>query len=214
VTIDELLTTTRAVRKRLDFDRPVDPAVLRECLAIAIQAPTGSNRQGWHFVVVTDEGKRVALAELYRRSWSAYRVRPDAAHAKAGGGGGPAEQMKRVVDSAEYLAANLERAPVHLVPAIEGRLEKAPYTNVAAASHFGSILPAVWSFMLAARSRGLGTAWTTLHLAFEREAAEILGIPYDDVTQVALLPVAHTKGVRFHPAERKPLDEILHWNGW
>lgn len=213
MTIDELLTTTRAVRRRLDFDRPVDPTVLRECLAIAIQAPTGSNRENWHFVVVTDEGKRAALAELYRRAWAAYRVRPDAAHARAEGDG-RAEQMKRVVDSAEFLAANLERAPVHLVPAIEGRLVAASYSNVAAASQFGSILPAVWNFMLAARSRGLGTAWTTLHLAFEREAAEILRIPYEQVTQVALVPVAYTRGARFHPAERRPLDEVLHWNGW
>jgi nitroreductase len=211
MTIDELLTTTRAVRKRLDFDRPVSPDVVRECLAIATQAPTGSNRQSGHFIVVTDEGKRAALAELYRRSWAAYRVRPDAAHAKSDGG---SEQMKRVVDSAEFLAANLERAPVHLVPAIEGRLEGPRYSNVAAASHFGSILPAVWSFMLAARSRGLGTAWTTLHLAYEREAAEILGVPYDDVTQVELVPVTYAEGAKFRPAERKPLDEVVHWNGW
>lgn len=213
MTPDELLTTTRAVRKRLDFERPVERSVLEECLEVALQAPSGSNRQGWHFLVVTEEGKRRALAELYRKSFEAYRRSPQAAHALAQGSGEYSGQMQRVVDSSEFLAANLARVPVHLVPAIEGRID-AKYSTRAGASLFGSILPAVWSFMLAARVRGLGTAWTTLHLSYEKEAAEILGIPYDDVTQAALIPVAYTKGAKFRPAERKPLESVLHWNGW
>jgi nitroreductase len=207
VNADEALTTTRAVRKRLDLDRPVDLALVRECLEIAVQAPTGSNRQGWHFIVVTDPGKREALADLYRRSFEAYRSgsrAPDTSTA----------QMERVIDSADHLSRNLGRVPVHLVPAIEGRIDAAASPPVVAASFYGSILPAVWSFMLAARTRGLGTAWTTLHLAYEKEAAAILGIPFEHVTQVALVPVAHTTGGDFRPAIRKPLDDCLHWNTW
>jgi nitroreductase len=122
--------------------------------------------------------------------------------------------MERVIDSADHLSRNLGRVPVHLVPAIEGRIDAAVSPTVVAASFYGSILPAVWSFMLAARTRGLGTAWTTLHLAYEKEAAAILGIPFEHVTQVALVPVAHTTGGDFQPAIRKPLDDCLHWNEW
>jgi nitroreductase len=213
MTPDELLTTTRAVRKRLDLERAVERELIEECLRIALQAPSGSNRQGWHFLAVTDESKRKALAELYRRSFEVYRASPVAVHALARADGDHREQMARVADSSEYLAANLQRVPVHLVPCIEGRIEE-KYSTRAGASLFGSILPAVWSFMLAARARGLGTAWTTLHLAYEREAAEVLGIPYDRVTQAALVPVAYSRGGSFRRAERKPLESVLHWNEW
>ena len=77
-----------------------------------------------------------------------------------------------------------------------------------------SIVPATWSFMLAARARGLGTCWTTFHLAHEREAAELLGIPYEAATQAALIPVAYTKGTDFKPGPRKPLGEVIHWDRW
>jgi nitroreductase len=213
MTPDELLTTTRAVRKRLDFERPVERSVLEECLRIALQAPSGTNRQGWHFVLVTDEDKRRGLAELYRQSFEAYRHSPSVVDALATGDPAYRARMAKVVDSSEFLAANIGRVPVHLVPCIEGRIEK-NYSTRAGASLFGSILPAVWSFMLAARARRLGTAWTTLHLSHEKEAAGILGVPYDDVTQVALIPVAYTKGATFRPAERKPLESVLHWDEW
>jgi nitroreductase len=214
---DTLLTTTRAVRKRLDFERPLDLDVVRECLEIALQAPSGSNAQGWRFVLVTDEAKRQALGEIYRRAFALYRDMPVSAHALAGQREGDEHaQMERVISSAEYLAANMGRAPALLIPCVEGRADAVTgeIANLAQASLYGSILPATWSFMLAARERGLGTSWTTLHLMFEREAAELLGIPYERVTQVAMSPVAYTRGTEFKPALRRPLDGVLHLDGW
>ena len=208
LTIDELLTTTRAVRKRLDLERPVELEVIRECLKIALQAPTGSNQQGWHFVVVTDAAKREALAKLYAKAFDAYIGQISSSSP------GPDAQMVRVIDSATYLAQNLAKVPVHLVPCVAGGIPPEKATTVATASFYGSILPATWSFMLAARSRGLGTAWTTLHLVYEQEAAEILGIPYDRITQAALIPVAHAKGTEFKPAVRRPLEASLHIDTW
>ena len=210
LTIDELLTTTRAVRKRLDLERSVELEVIRECLKVALQAPTGSNEQGWHFVVVTDAAKREALAKLYAKAFHAYIGQASSASS----GPGPDAQMVRVIDSATYLAQNLAKVPVHLVPCVEGRIPSEKATTVATASFYGSILPATWSFMLAARSRGLGTAWTTLHLVYEQEAAEILGIPYDRITQAALIPVAYAKGTEFKPAVRRPLEASLHIDTW
>jgi nitroreductase len=206
-TVDHLLTTTRSVRKRLDFSAPVDLAVVERCIEIAIQAPTGSNQQGWHFVVVTDEAKRRALADLYRRGWDLYasaKVELEASDPRA-------SQMPRIVESAEYLARHFHEAPLMIVPCIDGRIEQAP--QFAQASVYGSILPAVWSLMLALRSRGLGSAWTTIHLMFEKEAAALLGIP-DHVTQAALLPVARFTGADFKPASRIPARERTYWNGW
>jgi nitroreductase len=203
-TVDPLLSTTRSVRKRLDFDRPVPREILVECLRLAVQAPTGSNSQGWRWLFVTDPEKKSALAEMYRQGGSAYLTA-----AKESGTGN--EQTDRVIDSAVYLADNLERAPVLLMPCIVGRIDDpAP---LAAASFYGSILPAVWSFQLALRSRGLGSTYTTLHLGRERQAAELLGIP-DHVTQAGLLPVAYTKGTHFRPAERPPVETITYWNAW
>ena len=213
---DQLLTTTRAVRKRLDFERPVDLALVKECLEIALQAPTGSNAQGWHFLVVTDAGKRRALAELYRKAWEVYRTLPVAAHHVHADDPSMTAVQARVVASAQHLADNLERVPVHVIPCVAGRVEAVPppLAVLAQASAYGSILPAVWSFMLAARARGLGTSWTTLHLWHEPEAAALLGIP-DDVTQCALIPVAHVKGrPEFRPGPRKPLDGVLHLDRW
>lgn len=205
---DRLLTTTRSVRKRLDYSRPVPAELIQECIDIAIQAPTGSNLQGWSFVVVTDPATKKALADLYRRGFEIYAQMPrperEATDLRE-------QQMPRVVDSAVYLAQTMEQAPVFLVPCIEGRVEEAP--QFAQASMYGSILPAVWSFMLAARARGLGSAWTTIHLMFEKEAAEILGIP-PQITQTALLPVAYFKGADFKPATRIPAREITHWDSW
>jgi nitroreductase len=207
---DHLLTTTRSVRRRLDFTRPVDPGVLERCIDIALQAPTGSNAQGWHFVVVTDAGARAFIGERYRTAFRAYlenpQLRPtyeegDLRH----------EQLPRVVASASWLAEHMHEAPVLVIPCIEGRVENAGV--LAQASAYGSILPAVWSLMLALRARGLGSAWTTLHLAFEREIAERLGIP-PTVTQAALLPVAHFTGTDFKAANRLPAARLTSWNRW
>ena len=209
---DELLSTTRAVRKRLDFDRPVERSLIGECLRIALQAPTGGNRQRWHFVVVTDAAKRREIAELYRRGWDVYLESPTAAPNLHFDDPVREAVQRRVGESAQYLADNLERAPVFLIPCLPGRMDGLPASAQAGA--WGSVLPAVWSFMLAARARGLGTAWTTLHLGHEREAAAILGIPYQDFTQAALVPVAHVRSTAFKPAHRIPLAEVIHWNTW
>ena len=209
---DELLTTTRAVRKRLDFDRPVERSVIEECLRIALQAPTGGNRQQWHFVVVTDPAKRRAIADLYRKGWAAYLTSPTAAPNLHYDDPTREAVQRRVGDSAQYLADNLERVPVFLIPCFAGRIDGQPASVQAGA--WGSLLPAVWSFMLAARARGLGTAWTTLHMRHEREVAEILGIAYERFTQGALIPVAYTRGTDFKPAHREPLANIVHWNSW
>jgi nitroreductase len=200
------------VRKRLDLERPVSRALIRECLGLALQAPTGSNGQFWHFLVVDEPEKKAGLAEIYRRAWSVYPELPYAAHNIHKHDPSMQAVQERVVSSAEYLAENLERVPVLVIPALLGRFEGQP--NFAQASLYGSILPAAWSFMLAARERGLGTCWTTLHLMHEKEAAELLGVPYEQVTQVALIPVAHTRGTDFRPGPRKDLDGFLHWNAW
>jgi nitroreductase len=209
---DELLTTTRAVRRRLDLDRPVPLDVIRTCVSIALQAPTGSNAQGWHFVVVTDPAKRKALADVYRRAFDVYRGLPIAAGNIVTGEAVRDRTQQRVMGSAEHLAAHLHEVPVHVVPCTEGRVDGEPLLR--SASVLGSIIPATWSFMLACRARGLGTSWTTLHLMFEEEAAEILGIPHASVSQVALVPVAYTQGTDFKVAPREPVDSVLHLDGW
>ena len=210
---DEVLATTRSVRKRLDFDRPVEDAVLRECLELALQSPSGSNAQSWQWVVVTEAEKRKALGELYARAFEIYKgIDQNAANVYQGPDQQRAAQQGRVMDSAQYLADRMGQVPAMLIPCLPVRLDAAP--NLMAAPMYGSILPGVWSFMLAARERGLGTSWTTLHLFFEEEAAAILDIPYAEVTQVALIAVGYTKGTDFKPARREPLDTVLHWNSW
>jgi nitroreductase len=212
LTPDELLTTTRSVRKRLDFSRPVEPEVIRECLELAVQAPTGGNRQQWQFVVVTDAEKRKALGDIYRRGWQVYRGLPENTGTAANMASPRVQTLMRVLASAQYLADHMHEAPVLVIPCIKGRLDGLPV--VAASGAWGSILPAAWSFMLAARARGLGTSWTTVHLFFEEEAAHVLGIPYERITQTALIPVAYTLGTHFKPAPREPLDAIVHWDAW
>ena len=214
LTVDEVLSTTRAVRKRLDFDRPVEPEVIKECLELAIQAPSGSNSQGWQWMIVTDPDKRAALAELYRQAWNIYVDLPIAI-GNIYNGDDPAVQASydRSAVSAQYLADNLEKAPVFLIPCMPGRTPDNPDWMIAS-STVGSIIQAGWSFMLAARERQLGTSWTTLHLMFEEEAAKILGIPHEEIIQVALIPVAYTHGTDFKPASRNPIEQSLHWNSW
>jgi nitroreductase len=201
--VDALLSTTRAVRKRLDLDRPVPDDVLLECLQLAVQAPTGSNRQGWRWMVVRDDAKKQALAELYRRAGSAYLT-------KAAADAEPGTQIARVMDSATYLVEHLHRVPVMVIPLIIGRVGD---EGVGAAGLFGSIIPAMWSFQLALRSRGLGSCYTTIHLRLEEEAAELLGIP-SHFTQAGLLPVAYTKGTDFKAAARPPVAEITYLDSY
>lgn len=210
LTPDELLTTTRSVRKRLDLERPLEREVVEECLELAVQAPTGSNRQAWHWVVVDDPGLRRAIADLYGPNWDAYAGAPAPAYREGDPRG---ERIGAVRSSAQYLREHLHEVPVHVIPCHWGRLPDGATTEMQA-GFWGSILPAVWSFMLALRSRGLGSAWTTLHLGSEREVAELLGIPYDRCTQAGLVPVAYTVGTDFKAAVRQPAAEVTHWNRW
>jgi nitroreductase len=198
---DLLLSTTRAVRRRLDFDRPVEREVLLDCVRLAQQAPTGGNAQGWSWVIVTDADKRAGLADIYRDASTEYFAAMTA----------PDEQTKRVRASALYLRDNLHRAPVHVIPCIRGHRDEV--SPAAAAGFYGSILPAAWSFCLALRARGLGSTWTTLHLRLADRAADLLDIP-DDYIQCALLPVAYTLGTDFRPAQRPSPETIIHWDGW
>jgi nitroreductase len=210
---DDVLRTTRAVRKRLDFERPVEDAVLRECLELAVQAPSGSNSQSWRWVVVTDAAKKQALADLYGQAFAVYKgMDGNAGNVYKGDDGARIEQQGRVMDSAQFLADNMHRVPAMVIPCLPMKLDGAP--NLMAAAMYGSILPAAWSFMLAARERGLGTSYTTLHLMFEEQAAAVLGIPFEAVTQVALITVGYTKGTDFKPALREPLDTVVSFNGW
>ena len=202
-TVDELLSTTRSVRKRLDLTRPVDRDVILECIRLAMQAPTGSNAQDWRWLVITDVDKRAAIAEIYRSIGSEYL-----AYAADNTSD---EQTRRVYASAMSLTETLARVPVHVIPCLDRRFDGA--NLLLAATAWASIIPAGWSFLLALRSRGLGSVWTTMHLAKEREVAELLGIP-DHVTQAALFPVAYTIGTDFRPAARPPAETVTFWDSW
>ncbi len=204
---DELLGTTRAVRKRLDLTKSVPRELINECLELAVQAPTGSNSQTWRWLVVEDAGQRQALADLYRKGAEGY-LSGAGEQAEAAGDA----QTQRVFSSAVYLMEHLHEVPVHLIPCVQGKPAD-PVPLAMASGLYGSIYPAIWSFQLAARARGLGTALTTLHLIHEKEAAEVLGLP-DDVLQVALLPVAYTVGTDFKRAKRPPVANITHWDRW
>jgi nitroreductase len=201
--VDELLTTTRAVRKRLDLTRPVGRDVILECVRLAMQAPTASNEQDWRWLVVTDADKRAAIAEIYHSIGAEYLAQAAATASDP--------QTQRVYQSALGLTETLAKVPVHVIPCLDARFDGS--NLLAAASAWASIIPAGWSFLLALRSRGLGSVWTTMHLAKEREVAELLGIPAA-VTQAALFPVAYTIGNDFRPASRPPAETITFWNTW
>jgi nitroreductase len=206
--LDHLLTTTRTVRKRLDLTRPVDAKIIEEAIEIAVQAPTGSNAQGWHFVVVTDPDKKKAIADLYRKGADMYANRPRSEYSADDP---RAKQRAQIAKSGAYLYKHLHEVPVLVFACLEGRFEKEP--QFVQASMYGSILPAAWSFMLALRARGVGAAWTTLALIHEKEVAQALGIP-DNITLAVMMPVAYYKGTDFKPAKRLPAKEHTHWNTW
>ena len=208
---DELLTTTRSVRKRLDLTRPVPLELVRECLEVALQAPSGGNRQGWHWMVVTDPELRKAVGSYYERSHQAYFESGTSARALFQDDPVRAAQQRRVGESSLYLAEHMGDVPVLVIGCITVGDGGLPQGNQAGL--WGSLLPAAWSYMLAARARGLGTAWTTLHLAYESEIAELLGIP-GDVRQGVLIPTAYYLGETFAPAKRQPLDDVLHVDRW
>lgn len=202
---DRLLSTTRAVRKRLDLGRPVDPTVILDCVRIATQAPSGSNAQRWRWLVVTDEEKKRQIGHYYAESFADYIAPKRELIA-------PDDHLTlRITDSAEFLAEHMPEVPALVIPCVLDR--PAAAGGEAAAGFWGGILPAVWSFQLALRSRGLGSAWTTLHLTYEREIGEILGVP-STVTQVALLPVGYHTGTEFRPAARRAAETITYWDTW
>jgi len=206
---DTLLTTTRSVRRRFDLSRPVPPELIEECLEIAVQAPSGTNTQRWRFVAVTAPDKRAGLARLYKQAFEYYWEKAD--QASYGTQGPQSSETRRMLDSAQYLTAHLHEVPVQVLFCIEE-----PVTDVSLfeqATAYGSILPAAWSFMLAARTRGLGCCWTTVHLEHADEAAQLLGLPAT-VTQCVLLPVAYYTGEDFQPAKRIPASRLTHWNAW
>lgn len=209
---EAVLTTTRAVRKRLDFDRPVPAELITECILLAQQAPTRSNIQPGHYVVVTDERRKQVIGDFYRQAWDMYTEMAPSAHGDVLEDPGHLATIGPVLESARYLADNIERSPALVIPCVRNRTDAV--TVPIQALVWGSILPGTWQFCLAARDRGLGTCWTTLHLFFEREIAELLGIPYDDYMQVAMMPVAYFTGTSFRPTPKLPLEQVLHWEGW
>ncbi|MCP2164935.1 nitroreductase family protein [Goodfellowiella coeruleoviolacea] len=208
---DEVLSTTRAVRKRLDLTRPVPRELIEECVDLATQAPTGRNRQRWHFLVVTDAAQRAAVADIFRRAVQLAEGSPLTANDLRRMNAHP-ESLRRIFDGVQHLYATIHRVPAIVVPAVEGRTDGAPVEQQAGT--WGSILPAVWSFMLAARERGLGTVWTTAQAPLERELAGVLGVPHDEVMLAALIPLAFTLGTDFRPARRVSRAEVLHWDRW
>jgi nitroreductase len=211
LSVDQVLSTTRAVRRRLDLERPIERDVLRECVELALQAPNGSNRQNWHFILVDDEATKSRLAEIYGR---AYDENADAAIASYDPSLPQHARLYAIKRSADHLRTNLHRVPAMLVPCQTPRPPEANAGLIQQVGYWSSVLPAVWSFMLAARERGLGTVWTTLHLMYERDAADALGVPFDDVAQGPLIPIAYTIGTHFSPAFRLPVDNVVHWNHW
>lgn len=204
--VDHVLSTTRAVRRKLDLDRPVEPEVLRDCLRLSTYAPSPGNEQKWRWIVVRDARRREQLGELFREVGQAYLT---GVRGQLGAAAGhPA--VRRMVGSVQHLIDVIDRVPVFVVPCVKGL---APSGNAEATSFYGGIYPAVWSFQLALRSRGLGTVLTTLHLRREAEAAKILGLPAD-VTQVGLLPVAYTTTTDFRPPARRPLETVAFLDTW
>ncbi|MGA0970640.1 MAG: nitroreductase family protein [Ilumatobacteraceae bacterium] len=204
---DHLLTTTRAVRKRLDLDRDVPHEVILDCIRIATQGPAGGNVQKWRWLIVDDPDLKMGIADLYRRAYAPYIAAQRNAVDEVG-----RTDAGAIMASSDHLAQVLDRVPAMLIPCVLGRPDVTG-TQGALAGWYGSVLPAVWNFMLAARSRGIGTAWTTLHLQYEAEAADLLGIP-DTVTQVAMTPIAYYTGDDFKPGTRRPAEEITYLNGW
>ena len=202
---DQLLSTTRSVRRRLDLERPIESELLEACIDLAAQAPTGANREAWRFLVVTDRERKAALGRLYRRAFQRYRSLREAQSHQA------ATTPAQPRPAQQALAESLDRFPALIVACIEGRPD--PHSVASQVAFYGSILPAAWSLMLALRARGVGTTWTTLHLVHEREAAALLGIP-EEVTQTVLLPVAYMHNARLRPAQRRPAREITYWDSW
>lgn len=206
LSVDEVLTTTRAVRKRLDVTRPVPRELLEECLEIALQAPNGSNRNGWRWIIVDDPEMIAKLADEYRAAMGAL----NSGAMPTPNPIGTSDRDARILESAYALVEKLDKMPAILIPLMPGRPDGKDVVDQA--SMWGSIVQAVWSFMLALRERGLGSIWATVTSRREREIAELLGIPFEEYTQVGFFPVAYTEGTQFKRAWRRPVSEVLTWN--
>ena len=198
--IDHALRTTRSVRRRIDFERPIEPEVIEECIDIAVQAPTGRDAEAWRFLVVTGAERKAEIAALYRRAFERYA----GASAKERGGDAPKPAVRALAD-------RLHEMPALVIVCSEG----APLGPQAAlqVAFYGSVLPAAWSFMVALRARGIGATWTSLHLLHEREAAAVLGIP-DGVTQTVMLPIGYMRDATLRPAARRGAREVTFWDRW
>jgi nitroreductase len=218
LTADQVLTTTRSVRKRLDLSRAVPRSLIAECLEIAFQAPNGSNQNTWEWVVIDERETARKAAAIYDGALDDFISSPygqayakeGAAKAAADTTGKVVESMTKMSESVYYLRQHMGEMPALVVPMFFGRPEGMNLFHLA--SNFGSVVPAVWSLFLALRVRGLGSAWTTAHLLREREMAELLGIPHDKYTQVGLFPIAYTIGTEFKKGWRKPVGEVVSWN--
>jgi nitroreductase len=194
--VDRALSTTRSVRRRIDWTRPVEPELIEAAIDVAVQAPTGANAEAWRFLVITEAEPKRAVAELYRRALDRLReTRREAV------------QKQTVSD----LAERLHEIPALVLVCSEGVPDAA--SRALQVAFYASVLPAAWSLMVALRARGLGATWTTLHLLHEREAAAALGIP-DGVTQTVLLPVGYVRDAVLKPALRRPAREVTYWNRW
>jgi nitroreductase len=212
ISADELLHSTRSVRRRLDFDRPLSRSLLTECVETALQAPSGSNRWVMQFVIVTDREKRAAFGDIYREAYEEYKMMPTFIGSVQKSTDAANESQGRTARSAGYLAENFHRAPAIVLACAIGRAEGgAPIRKT---TLLGSVLPGMWSFMLAARLRGLGTSWTTVGLFREERVHELFNIPSDSVTIGAVTPVAFTRGTDFKPALRPAPEEVIHWDTW
>jgi nitroreductase len=216
--VDHVLRTTRSVRLRLDLERPVPRELVEEAIRVALQAPTGANTQTWRFLVVEDPATRAAIADFYRKGAERY-VAGQTALTRTGVSmmreyeteDLRQRQREALFKSGGFLMERLQDVPLFVIPCIESRFEHEDVFTQA--SMWGSILPATWSLMLALRARRVASAWTTLHLMYEREVAELVGIPAD-YTQAALLPVAWLKGGELRPAKRLPVSEVVYWGRW
>lgn len=208
LTVDEVLSTTRSVRKRLDFDRPVPRDILLECLDLAVQAPTAGGSQNWHWLFIEETATKRALADIYRNNLGHHDI------ATAGPTDVDPDRARRLASSGMRLIDHLQDAPVLLIPCLRGRVDNTP--SATSATFWASLMPAVWNLCLALRSRGLGTCWTTLHLFGdgERRAADVVGIPYGQYSQAGLLPIAYTTGTQFRPARRLAAEQISHFDRW
>ena len=213
-----MLTTTRAVRRRLDLTRPVEPEIVQHCIAIALQAPIGLYRETRHFVMVSNAETRAAIAALYRKAAEGRRrgTMPRDAYLtnlRITDAADPNfTRQQRMFASNDYLVEHMHEVPLLLVACVEGRVEHAGAG--AQASLYASIVPAVWSLMLALHARGIGSTLATAYIqSVDKEVAQLLGIP-DGVTQAALLPIAYFTGSDFKHAVRASAVERTHWNRW